>query len=167
MQETGADFTNTFRWLVEVPLPEASSGKSNPIALDNSQSSASASEQNGAGPSSSGMLLNALSNGLLASQSFVFGILQSRSWLQWHPSCRTFTPAAGGTAETGGFLEHILGSLASIDELAEAAAPGVPAQQLRVLMQFSHNESLLAALGASKEVSAALECSMLSRLSNL
>ena len=62
---------------------------------------------------------------------------------------------AGGAAETGGFLEHILGSLASIDELAEAAAPGVPAQQLRVLMQFSHNESLLAALGASKEVSTA------------
>ena len=53
-------------------------------------------------------------------------------------------------------MEHILGSLASIDELAEAAAPGVPAQQLRVLMQFSHNESLLAALGASKEVSTAL-----------
>ena len=52
-------------------------------------------------------------------------------------------------------MEHILGSLASIDELAEAAAPGVPAQQLRVLMQFSHNESLLAALGASKEVSTA------------
>ena len=32
----------------------------------------------------------------------------------------------------------------------------MPEQQLRVLMQFSHNESLLAALGASKEVSTAL-----------
>ncbi|CAK0752240.1 hypothetical protein CVIRNUC_002131 [Coccomyxa viridis] len=109
MHETGADFTNTFCWLVEVSLPKASSGQSNPIALEDGQSSAP--EQNGAGPSSS-----------------------------------------GGTAETGGFLEHILGSLASSDELAEAAAPGMPTQQLRVLMQFSHNESLLAALGASKEL---------------
>ena len=55
-------------------------------------------------------------------------------------------------------MDHVLGSLASINELMEAAAPGLPAQQLRVLMQFSHNESLLAALGASKEVSTA--CSM-------
>ena len=60
MHETGADFTNAFRWLVEVPLPEASSGRSNPVALDNGQSSASAPEQNGAGASSSGMSLSAL-----------------------------------------------------------------------------------------------------------
>ena len=62
-------------------------------------------------------------------------------------------------------MEHILSSLASIDELAEAAAPGLPTQQLRVLMQFSHNESLLAALGASKEVSIAFFNPTLSMLS--
>ena len=63
MHETGADFTNTFCWLAKVPLPEASSGKSNPIAVDNGQSSANAPEQNGAEPSSSGMLQRALCDG--------------------------------------------------------------------------------------------------------
>ncbi len=46
----------------------------------------------------------------------------------------------------------MLGSLATPQELADASQPTMPAQQLRVLMQFAHNESLLAALGASKEV---------------
>ena len=46
----------------------------------------------------------------------------------------------------------MLGSLATAQEMADASQPTMPAQQLRVLMQFAHNESLLAALGASKEV---------------
>ena len=69
MHETGADFTNTFRWLVEVSLPKASSGQSNPIALEDGQSSAP--EQNGAGPSSSGLLLSALYDRLLILRSVI------------------------------------------------------------------------------------------------
>ena len=63
------------------------------------------------------------------------------------------------------FLEHLLGSLATPQELADASQPTMPAQQLRVLMQFAHNESLLAALGASKEVSLLplLHCSALAQ----
>ena len=49
-------------------------------------------------------------------------------------------------------MEHVLGSLATVQEMADASQPNMPPQQLRVLMQFAHNESLLAALGASKEV---------------
>lgn len=59
---------------------------------------------------------------------------------------------AGAGLEAGSFMEHVLGSLATVQEMADASQPNMPAQQLRVLMQFAHNESLLAALGASKEV---------------
>lgn len=58
-------------------------------------------------------------------------------------------------------MEHMLGSLATAQEMADASQPNMPAQQLRVLTQFAHNESLLAALGASKEVrllSLAMRC---------
>lgn len=64
----------------------------------------------------------------------------------------------GAQPEESRFLERMLGSLATAVELADASQPTMPAQQLRVLMQFAHNESLLAALGASKEVSLPGSC---------
>lgn len=52
----------------------------------------------------------------------------------------------------GGVLERLLASLAAPAELAKAAQPRMPAQNLRVLMQFMHNDLLLASMGVSKEV---------------
>lgn len=49
-------------------------------------------------------------------------------------------------------MDRILGSLATSEEMADAAQPHMPAQHLRALMQFTHNENLLAALGHTKEV---------------
>lgn len=60
--------------------------------------------------------------------------------------------AAGDLEGCEGFLDRIQGSLASTQELAEASKPRMPLQNLRVLMQFMHNDLLLASLGATKEV---------------
>lgn len=54
MYETGADFTNTFRWLAGVSLPAPSSAASNSITLHDGQSSSDAPQQNGAEASTSG-----------------------------------------------------------------------------------------------------------------
>ena len=56
MYETGADFTNTFRWLSEVPLPAPSAAERHPSTAQNSQSSGpDQSTVNGADASTSGM----------------------------------------------------------------------------------------------------------------
>lgn len=60
--------------------------------------------------------------------------------------------ADGVAKRTGGFLDRILGSLATVKEMADAAQPNMPTQHLQALMQFTHNENLLAALGHTKEV---------------
>ncbi|EIE24107.1 UPF0061-domain-containing protein [Coccomyxa subellipsoidea C-169] len=88
MHKTGADFTNTFRWLSTVEMPPPSRAHS-----DN-QASISGTSQAG------------ISNGALALPQ----------------------------------------------ELAEAARPRMHPQNLRVLLQFSHNELLLASMGVTKEV---------------
>ena len=55
MHETGADFTNTFRWLSEVPLPAPSSAGSHPGTAQTGQSNGAAqSETIGAEGSASG-----------------------------------------------------------------------------------------------------------------
>ena len=59
-------------------------------------------------------------------------------------------PAGSGE---GAFLERVLGSLASPQELAEAARPRMHPQNLRVMLQFLHNDLLLASMGVTKEVS--------------
>ena len=60
--------------------------------------------------------------------------------------------AASGDDYCGGFLDRLLPSLASPAELAAAARPRLPAQTIRVLAQFAHNDLLLASMGVSKEV---------------
>lgn len=56
MRETGADFTNTFRWLAEVPLPAPSSVRSQPSTAQNGKGSGpDESKANGANASASGV----------------------------------------------------------------------------------------------------------------
>jgi len=59
MYETGADFTNTFRWLAEVSLPTPSSAKSKSRAPQDGESSRGPDQDltHKAEASSSGMLL--------------------------------------------------------------------------------------------------------------
>lgn len=52
----------------------------------------------------------------------------------------------------GEFLERILSSLATPQELAEAAQPRMHPHNLRVLLQFSHNDLLLASMCVTKDV---------------
>jgi hypothetical protein len=49
-------------------------------------------------------------------------------------------------------LERVLGSLATPQELAEAARPRMHPHNLRVMLQFAHNDLLLASMGTTKEV---------------
>lgn len=59
MYETGADFTNTFRWLAEIPLPTPSSAQSKSCIPQDGESSRGPDQDltNKAEASSSGMLL--------------------------------------------------------------------------------------------------------------
>lgn len=52
----------------------------------------------------------------------------------------------------GAFLERMLSSLATPQELAKAAQPRMHPHNLRVLLQFSHNDLLLASMGITKDV---------------
>ncbi len=52
----------------------------------------------------------------------------------------------------GAFLERMLSSLATPQEMAEAAQPRMHPHNLRVLLQFSHNDLLLASMGVTKNV---------------
>ena len=49
-------------------------------------------------------------------------------------------------------MERVLGSLATPQELAEAARPRMHPHNLRVMLQFAHNDLLLASMGTTKEV---------------
>ncbi|CAL8462348.1 g1881 [Coccomyxa elongata] len=109
MHKTGADFTNTFRWLAMVELPPTSSHSSG--SHPNGEASASPQAEDRA------------SNG-------------------------TSTSGSG----EGAFLERILSSLATPQELAEAAQPRMHPHSLRVLLQFSHNDLLLASMGVTKDM---------------
>ncbi|KAK9906728.1 hypothetical protein WJX75_006965 [Coccomyxa subellipsoidea] len=109
MHKTGADFTNTFRWLATVEMPPLFSPSIG--AQADKQSSASRTAEAGA------------SNGASSSES-----------------------------GEGAFLERVLGSLATPQELAEAARPRMHPHNLRVMLQFAHNDLLLASMGTTKEV---------------
>ena len=79
--------------------------------------------------------------------------------------CNLGAGAAAGLDGDGGFLDRLLPGLASPAELAAAARPRLPAQTIRVLAQFAHNDLLLASMGVSKEARPAPEfhvlCSVL------
>ncbi|KAK9842567.1 hypothetical protein WJX81_006471 [Elliptochloris bilobata] len=141
MQDTGADFTNTFRRLAMVPLPAAGT-----------QPSSSPAEQPGAAPASAG---TPPENGAAGgSERLASGSFASSSG-----------GGGGGGAEAigdsvsageGDFLEATLAELAAPGELAAAAAPRMPAHNLRILAQVAaHDPLLLMAIGTTKEAVAA------------
>ena len=151
MEDTGADFTNTFRRLALVPLP-----------ADSEPSSTAAPEQraeapNGAAaPRSNG----ALGHGQHPSTGSGAGSSGAGAQENGAPAGSNEGLGSGsGSGSGAAFLEATLAELAAPRELAAAAAPRMPAHNLRILAQVAaHDPLLLMAIGTTKEVRCTEKC---------
>ena len=149
MEDTGADFTNTFRRLALVPLPAIGEPSSTTAPAQR------AGEPNGgATPRSNG----AVDHGQHPSTDSGAGSSGARGGAgaqeNGAPQGAGEGPGSGSGPGSGApFLEATLAELAGPRELAASAAPRMPAHNLRILAQVAaHDPLLLMAIGTTKEV---------------
>lgn len=144
-QDTGADFTNTFRRLALVPLPAGGEHSGSAAPEDHA-----AEPDSVAAPRSNGLL----GNGQHLSTDSGAGSSGAGAPENGAPLGAAKGPGSGSGPGSGvAFLEATLAELAAPRELAAAAAPRMPAHNLRILAQVAaHDPLLLMAIGTTKEV---------------